>query len=460
MTHTYRTHQRLIASFLAALLFSPPAIRLARADDKKPALLAPSLGDKEPEAAPAPAAGTPAPAPASEEPAMAEPLVRTTTFLLSHPGVPDDKAVPVMRTLEEGLKRNKRLEMKDLDTRLADFAQEVPSDQIEQGRQAFKDGMKAMNDFDLPKAIKKLTEAVEVLAKVMPHIKKQELAEAMIALAAAHLQLGDRKSARTQLSKLFVWRPDFQLDTNKFPPMMINPVEEARKEAEKAKRGSLEIKTEPVPAQAYVDGKYVGVTPTFADGLIVGEHFVTIKREGYRKAVSPAQVSAKNQQTVTISLERSRKYLLVEQALAALEKTVGSDVIDKASDDLKEVLFIDHAVFVRLKPGMAGVEMDICLYDLRTHKRLSRIQKPVPTGGPKALAGLATAVYTNVNYEGELEAPKDAPPPKAIVRRAFYKTWWFWTVVGLVVGGAIVGGVLAPKAKECGAGNFCPEIRF
>ncbi len=457
MTHTHSTHQRLLATFLAALFFSPPVIRVARAEDKKPVLLAPALGDKE--ADPAPGGAAPAPA-ATEEPAMAEPLVRTTTFMLSHPGVPDDKVVAVMRTLEEGLKRNKRLEMKDLDTRLAEFAQEVPSDQIEQGRQAFKDGMKAMNDFDLPKAVKKLSEAVDVLAKVMPHIKKQELAEAMVALAAAHLQLGDRKSARTQLSKLFVWRPDFQLDTNKFPPMMINPVEEARKEAEKAKRGSLEIKTDPVPGQAYVDGKYVGVTPTFADGLIVGEHFVTIKREGYRKAVSPATVNPKNQQTVTISLERSRKYLLVEQALAVIDKTVGAEIIDKAADDLKEVLFVDHAVFLRVKQGKEGLEMDISLYDLRTRKRLSRIQKPVPAGGPKALAGLSTAVYLNVNYDAELEAPKDAPPPKAIVRRAFYKTWWFWSVVGLVVVGGVLGGVLAPKAKECGPGNFCPGISF
>ena len=60
--------------------------------------------------------------------------VRVTTFLMKHPGLEDQTLVAVMRALDDGLKRNPRLEMKDLDTRLADFAQEVPQEQIDEGR--------------------------------------------------------------------------------------------------------------------------------------------------------------------------------------------------------------------------------------------------------------------------------------------------------------------------------------
>ncbi len=62
------------------------------------------------------------------------PAVPVTTFLLKHPGVDDPPLEPVMRALDEGLKKNKRLEMKDLDTRLAEFAQEVPQEQIDEAR--------------------------------------------------------------------------------------------------------------------------------------------------------------------------------------------------------------------------------------------------------------------------------------------------------------------------------------
>src|SRR5207237_4096136 len=110
--------------------------------------------------------------------------VPVTTFLLAHPGIDDQALVPVMRTLDDGLKRNARLDFKDLDTRLADFAQEVPQEQIDQGRQLLSDGQKALTALELGAAIRKLEQAIEILSKVLPYIKKAELADAMMALGA------------------------------------------------------------------------------------------------------------------------------------------------------------------------------------------------------------------------------------------------------------------------------------
>ncbi|HZS41150.1 MAG TPA: PEGA domain-containing protein [Polyangia bacterium] len=389
--------------------------------------------------------------------------VRVTTFMLDHPGV-DETVIPqLMRALDEGLKRNPRLEMKDLETRLAEFAQEVPQDQIDEGRLLLQEGQKALTALELPAAIKKLTQAVDVLSKVLPHIKKQELADAMMALAAAEYENGDKKGAQKTLMRLMTWRSDYKLDTNKYPPDLIAPVEEARKEVEKQKRGSLEIHSEPPAAQAYVDGKYVGVTPTFAEGLPIGEHWVTLKREGYRKAVMAATVNAKLQQLVEVTLERSGKYLLVEQSLKGVEKTLGQAQLDPSADNLKEVLFIDHAVFLRVKPsGAAGsLDVDAYLYDVRTRRRLTRVTRTVPIAeAEKQLSTLASTLYLNVSYEAEIEGPKDAPLPKAQTRTPFYKTWWFWTASGVAVAGIIAAAILIPRPKDCGGGNFCPGFSF
>src|SRR5205809_721710 len=97
--------------------------------------------------------------------------VRVTTFLMQHQGIDDQQLVPVMRSIDDGLKRNPRLEMKDLDTRLAEFAQEVPQEEIDKGKAAYDEGMKAMTSLDLATAIKKFTAAVEVYTKVLPYIK-------------------------------------------------------------------------------------------------------------------------------------------------------------------------------------------------------------------------------------------------------------------------------------------------
>ena len=227
--------------------------------------------------------------------------VRVTTFLLKHPGLDDQSLVPVMRALDDGLKRNPRLEMKDLDTRLADFAQEVPQEQIDEGRLSLQEGQKALTALELPLAIKKLTQAVDVLSKVLPYIKKAELADAMMALGASHFENGDKKEAQAHLRAAAHLAQRLQ---GRCQPLSAgDPHRSSRtcaRTSSKQKRGSLEIRSEPAAAQAYVDGKYIGVTPTFADGLIVGEHWVTLKKEGFKKAVMAAQVSSKVQQLVSI----------------------------------------------------------------------------------------------------------------------------------------------------------------
>jgi hypothetical protein len=383
--------------------------------------------------------------------------VRVTTFLLKHPGLDDQALVPVMRALDDGLKRNPRLEMKDLDTRLADFAQEVPQEQIDEGRLLLQEGQKALTALDLPTAIKKLGQAVEVLSKVLPYVKKQELADAMMALGASHFENGDKKEAKRTFERLLIWRSDYKVDLGKYPPTILAIVEDVRKEVERQKRGSLEIRSEPPAAQAYVDGRYIGVTPCFADGLLTGEHWVTLKKEGFKKAVMAAQVSSKVQQLVSLPMERSTKYLLVAQALEGVEKSLGETTLDASADNLKEVLFIDHAVFVRAAAAAPGtVKVDSFLYDLRTRRRLTRVTKTVPAArAEKELSTLASALYLNVSYEAELVETKDAPPPKPYVRPPVYKTWWFWTAAGVAVTGVVLGATLAPRPKDCGNGNFC-----
>jgi hypothetical protein len=353
--------------------------------------------------------------------------------------------------------------MKDLDTRLAEFAQEIPQEQIDEGRLQLADGQKALANLDLGPAIKKLNAAIDSLSRVLPFIKKQELADAMMSLAVAQFAQGDKRGSKQTMVRLLTWRLDYKFDPARHPPALVGPFEEAQREVEKAKRGSLDIRTTPPAAQAYVDGKYIGVTPTFAEGLPIGEHWITLKKEGYRKAVTAANVSAKAQQVVSVPLEHSGKYLLVEQALNAMEKSLGNETLDSSADNLKEVLFVDHAVFVRASPGAAGmIELDLYLYDLRNRHRLGRTTKAVALDDTAQQGQLASALYQNVNYEAELEAPKEAPIPRAAERKPFWKTWWFWTAAGVVVVGAVAIGVAvaATQPKECGGGNFCPGFTF
>ncbi|MSP61983.1 MAG: PEGA domain-containing protein [Myxococcales bacterium] len=402
-------------------------------------------------------------APAVAQQPPVEPPVKVTTFAMKHPGVPDETVIGAMRALEAGLKRNERLEMKDLDTRLAEFAQEVPQDTIDTAHVALKEGQEALKALNIAKAIQRLQEAVEGLSKVLPYIKKQELADAMAALAVAQYEGGDKKAGKEQFIRLLTWRSDYLYDPTTLPPKYKDKFDEAQLVVDTAKKGSLEIISEPAGALAYVDGKQVAnLTPCIADTLTVGEHFVTFKKEGYKKSVIPARVSAKKQEKVLMTLDRSDKYLLVEQALEKVEETLGADMSDPDTDNLKQVLFIDHAVFVRAKPaGDDKVEFQVYLYDLRNHRKLSSVLKTVPrTQAEAQLAQLAANLYLNVSYEAELIVPKDDLPKQKLARTPIYKAWWFWTAAVAVLGAAAgtTAAIVLTRAPSCPEGSACIHI--
>jgi hypothetical protein len=368
----------------------------------------------------------------------------------------------VQRELGDSLKRNSHLDMKDLDVRLADFAQEIPADQVDFARDSFQKGKDLLYKLEVDKAVAQLADAVDQLVAVLPYIKKQELADAMMALAVAQMQKGNAKGMQQTLRRLLTWRPGFQPDAS-VPPQMSDPLEAARQTVSQLPTGSIKILSEPPGAQVFVDGDYIGVSPTTASALAVGEHYVTFKRLGYKRGLRVAQVTEAGVQVLD-KLQRAEKYLLVEQALARTAPQMGQSPLDPVVDNLRETLFLDHLVFLQAKRGNTDDELQLkaYLYDLRTRRLLTQKESRVRLlagGVPQAgtLSSLADNVYAGVDYSGGLQAPVDAPPPKQIENKPLYKRWWFWTALGVIVAGgasAVAVGVLT-RAPSCPSGHVC-----
>ena len=386
-----------------------------------------------------------------------EPKVKATAFALSHPDVDEETMLSIMKSIEAGLKKNTRLDMKDLDARLADNERDAPGDQIEAARSALTTGQTALTELRIPEAVKSLDQAVTGLASVLPFIKKQELADAQAFLAVARFQSGYKKGGREVFVELVTWRPDYTYDVARFPPEFVGDFDEAQRQVEKARKSTLAIKSDPPGAQAYVDGKYIGVTPCTADGQPVGKHYVTLKREGYKKAVAPVMVTKKGDALAEIPIERLQRYLLVEQARGKVEATMGKEVLDENAEDFKAELTIEHGVFVKAAPDGSKVGVDAWLYDLSTRRRLSHVHEVIKKGSreeiDKQLAPVAEKLYVGVNYEGGLVQPKDEPLPSNVP--PIYKTWRLWAPIGavLVVAGGVVGAYYGVKST---ADPACP----
>ena len=431
---------------------------LAEKPAAAPSTPPPSVDKAAPPAAPPKAAG------AKEKKA---PRLRVTILPLLEKNFPEPTAVALQRELSEGLRHNGRLDMKDLDVRLAEFAQEVPFEQVELARTTYQNGQESLRNLNLDQAAAQLADAVDQLVAVLPYIKKQELADAMLALAVVQQQKGNLRAMQSTLKRLLIWRTNYELDTSVFPQQISEPLQQARAEVGQLPLGQIKVLCEPSGSQVFVDGDFAGVAPTQLNNLTVGEHYVTFKKLGYKRGLRIATVTAGPPLQVLGKLPRAEKYLLVEQAVERVGPKMGQSRLDPVVDNLRETLFLDHAVFLRLqKAGTLSsntedVTLSAYLYDLRSRTLLKQqsqkvhIEGGVPPDG--AMQALAAKLYEGVDYDNELRAPEDAPIPVAAPQKPLYKRWWFWTALGVIVAGgasALTVGLLS-RSPTCPDGHVC-----
>lgn len=447
-----------------------PGAKPAAPPPEEPAAPVEKTPSPPPDAAPssAPAAPAAPSTPSAPSPAVAKPKLpkkvrlRVTIIPLTSQAISDQTQVGVQRELAESLKRNSHLDFKDLDVRLAEFAQEMPFEQVELARTTFEQGREAMYKLELDSALTQLNDAVDQFIAVLPYIKKQELADAMMALATVQQQKGATRAMQATLKRLLVWRPNYELDTKQFPEQLQEPLESMRQSVSQLKQAQIKVESDPSGAQVFVDGEYVGVAPLTTQNLYVGEHYITFKKLGYKRGLRVAQVTPTGGGLVQGKLQRSPKYLLVEQALERVTKSIGGSPLDKVVDNLRETLFLDHAVFIRSQKGKDDNEVQLTgfLYDLRSRGLLAKevetvaLTSGLPTAG--TLTGLAERLYAKVDYEGGPTPPADIAPPVA-TSTPLYKRWWFWTALGVIAaGGASALAVgLTSRTPSCPDGSVC-----
>ncbi|MCC6746412.1 MAG: PEGA domain-containing protein [Deltaproteobacteria bacterium] len=388
---------------------------------------------------------------------------RVTVFIIPAKGASPKTVARASNALLTGLRRNPRLDVKDSDKLLAEFAGEEPTAQIRQAEELKERGLELLRGGKPGPALAKLQEAAQGFEKVLASTKKQSLAETQVAIGVALAEAGRASQAQAAFLRLLAWRPTHRFDADAFGPQHLPLFERAVALSKRLRRGSVELVTTPPGAKAYVDGRYVGVTPALAFGLTVGEHYATFKMPSYGKAAVKVTVHPQRQESYSVELRQSEKYLLLKQTLDRATAGLGQPRASAAMVDLRSVLFVDQVVFATISPAATEqIGVQAYLYDLRSQLRLNATGLVLPEPRLKELERLAQLLYVNVPYDGAIATPPDPPPPPPQRRRRFYATWWFWTAVGAGAAAAIVTLAAWPSDKSCqgnaGDGNRCVRI--
>ena len=389
-----------------------------------------------------------------------KPKAKVTVFLIPQGNVSPKLTAKISHAIVKSLHDNRNLDVKDPDKLLVRFAGEVPTRTISRATSNLKKGIFLIKGGNPGDAIVKIRGAINGLEKSLAFVTKKQLARAFMALGVAQAEAGNRRAARQTFVSLLTWRPRVLFDTKEFGSRYLPLFARAQAIAKRLPRGSAELSTEPNGAKAYVDGRFVGITPTTAFGLASGVHYATFKKESYIKASKRIRVSGSEQQKYHQELKSSDKYLLLQQSLGAVKNELGSVKATQAMADLRSFLFIDQVIFARIQQvGTSKLRVQGYLYDLRSKMRLNQTTQTVSTGKFKAIAKMTTLLYVNVRYDGMLEAPKDAPPPPPPKRTPFYATWWFWSAAAVGAAAIVVGVVLIPESRSCEDGSRCITVR-
>ncbi len=385
---------------------------------------------------------------------------RMTVFILPEGSVTQKATARISHAFVRALRDNKNLQVKDPDKLLVEFAGEVPSAAIADAKDILERGQKLLKAGKAAEAEEQLQQAVSSLEPNLAFIKKKLLADAIMALAVAQANQRKKPAAVMTFLGLLVWRPKLTYNTDLYPSKHLPLFIKAQKAMKKRAKGSAELTTTPPGAKAYIDGRFVGVTPTTAFGLRSGTHYATYKMAGYVKAAQKLKISGRVQRRYEKELNRSDKYLLLKQTLTNLKKDLGKEKATPPMADLRSFLFIDQVVFAKVLPGDDEEEVTVkaYLYDLRSKMRLNQASRTLTAAQMNDLSQLSREIYLNARYDGTLAAPEEPEPPPPPKRTPFYATWWFWTAIGVGVAGVVTAALVWPESRTCAEDYRCVTL--
>ncbi len=149
---------------------------------------------------------------------------------------------------------------------------------------AMKEGQRAYDELDTQQALQQFDKAVRASEAGDLSLRFGELSRARGMKAASQVANGENTAAQLEIRSLLGVDPRAQFSPNFFPPESMAFVEKERKAALAAAPSSLTVRTEPVPAQVFVDGEFRGVSPVALTNLPPADHYVTVLAPGYALA--------------------------------------------------------------------------------------------------------------------------------------------------------------------------------
>ncbi len=352
---------------------------------------------------------------------------------------------------------------------------------LKQAEESFRAGKRAYELLKADVAVREFTAALRAFEKSMAYLESNRyLLMAYLYLGMSKFLRKKTKEGRDAIRAMIVLDPkraSRKLSAKFFPPKIISTYEDIKQEVLANSKATLEVNSTPERARVLLDGVRVGRTPYKATGLSAGKHYVSVYKRGFARW-SQAVTLKPGKNSVDAELKRNLAYPPVERralfisqstALQQTAKQLGADILllatlqaapaKKSAYQIKGQLFsASTGSFSRVEvlqvenSGLAkqrGFRFGKILLDNLNEQGAvvpwtrgsgDRLAKQEPQSGREA--DLQVPALSDVPGITETDIPELAEwqAIKRSRKKPFYKSTWFWVVVGAVVAGG--AGVL------------------
>jgi hypothetical protein len=153
-------------------------------------------------------------------------------------------------------------------------------------------------------------------------------------------------------------------------------------------------------------------------------------------------------------MEPARRRGVLDSLLPGIQTEFG--VPDAPKDGaivrLQSALLVDFAILFRATGGSGQKNVEMALYDLTTGRRVNQVSGTVNWESRDRVA--KDTVMELVGKLADIAVqqqvavvpdPVTEPGTSAVAGTPYYKTWWFWTLIGVGVAG-VAAGIAVPLA--------------
>ena len=259
-------------------------------------------------------------------------------------------------------------------------------------------------------------------------LRSQVLLEGLI-----HFTAGRRDPAQLAFSQLAALDPAFEPDTAKVAPKVVAAFREAKEEVLKKKPGLLELAGRPQGAKVRLDGGEPGTLPAVFDRVPPGNHCLEVTDPAHGSWVARLTMPAGG--TV-----RMRAVLFPASGAGLLEGEPGLPR-DADPGELARGFSTDYLVLGDAEESRVTIRI--------ISAKTGKVSEPIICTAEPGLENLLPCLHDGlVSAHKNLSTPPAVadlgppPPPTAVVEpegSAWYKSWWFWSIVG---GVALAGSAL------------------